>query len=285
MYEAKASGRNAHRFYSPGRDDALERLSTANRLRKAVQHGEGFVLHYQPIVALDSGAMVGAEALIRWEDADRGLVAPDTFIPLAERTGLIGAISDWVIADACRQASAWERDGHDLYVSINLPPSFCDHAGARRLVGSVDAAGIRPERLMIEVTESALMLSESKSVERGLAQLRGHGLQLAIDDFGTGHSSLRRLSQSWVSVLKIDRSFVQDLPASRHSRLLVTSMLQLAHTLGLQAVAEGIETEDQLRFLVDNGCRFGQGYHYSKPVPADEITRLLGGETAGRRAA
>jgi diguanylate cyclase (GGDEF)-like protein/PAS domain S-box-containing protein len=285
MYQAKASGRNAHRFYSPGRDDALERLSTANRLRKAVQHGDGFVLHYQPIVSLDSGAMMGVEALIRWEDAERGLVSPDTFIPLAERTGLIGAISDWVIADACRQASAWATDGHDLYVSINLPPSFCDQAGTRRLINSVDAAGIRPDRVMIEITESALMLSESKSVERGLGQLRAHGLQLAIDDFGTGHSSLRRLSQSWVSVLKIDRSFIQDLPGSRHARLLVTSMLQLAHTLGLQAVAEGIETEDQLRFLVDNGCRFGQGYLYSKPVPAGEISRLLRSDAPGVRDA
>jgi diguanylate cyclase (GGDEF)-like protein len=285
MYQAKASGRNAHRFYSPGRDDALERLSTANRLRKTVQDGVGFVLHYQPILALDSGAMIGVEALIRWEDAERGLVSPDTFIPLAERTGLIGAISDWVIADACRQALIWERDGHDLYVSINLPPSFCDHAGTRRLINAVDAVGIRPERVMIEITESALMLSESKSVERGLGQLRAHGLQLAIDDFGTGHSSLRRLSQSWVSVLKIDRSFIHDLPESRHARLLVTSMLQLAHTLGLQAVAEGIETEEQLRFLVDNGCRFGQGYLYSKPVPADEITRLLRSDQPGVRDA
>jgi diguanylate cyclase (GGDEF)-like protein len=275
MYQAKASGRNAHRFYSPGTDDALERLSTANRLRKAVQQGVGFVLHYQPIVALDSGVMVGVEALIRWEDEERGLVAPDRFIPLAERTGLIGAISDWVIADACRQAAAWAKVGHDLYVSINLPPSFCDQAGTARLIGAVEAVGIRPDRVMIEVTESALMLSESRSVQRGLGQLRAHGLQLAIDDFGTGHSSLRRLSQPWVSVLKIDRSFVQDLPASRHASLLVTSMLQLAQTLGLQAVAEGIETDEQLRFLVDSGCRFGQGYLYSRPVPANEISRLL----------
>ena len=275
MYQAKASGRNAHRFYSPGTDDALERLSTANRLRKAVQQGVGFVLHYQPIVALDSGVMVGVEALIRWEDEERGLVAPDRFIPLAERTGLIGAISDWVIADACRQAAAWAKVGHDLYVSINLPPSFCDQAGTARLIGAVEAVRIRPDRVMIEVTESALMLSESRSVQRGLGQLRAHGLQVAIDDFGTGHSSLRRLSQPWVSVLKIDRSFVQDLPASRHASLLVTSMLQLAQTLGLQAVAEGIETDEQLRFLVDSGCRFGQGYLYSRPVPANEISRLL----------
>jgi len=129
------------------------------------------------------------------------------------------------------------------------------------------------------------MLSESRSVQRGLGQLRAHGLQLAIDDFGTGHSSLRRLSQPWVSVLKIDRSFVQDLPASRHASLLVTSMLQLAQTLGLQAVAEGIETDEQLRFLVDSGCRFGQGYLYSRPVPADEISRLLERDAPGLRDA
>jgi diguanylate cyclase (GGDEF)-like protein len=285
MYQAKASGRNAYRFYSPGTDDALERLSTANRLRKAVQQGVGFVLHYQPIVALDSGVMVGVEALIRWEDEERGLVAPDRFIPLAERTGLIGAISDWVIADACRQTATWANVGHDLYVSINLPPSFCDQAGTARLIGAVEAVGIRPDRVMIEVTESALMLSESRSVQRGLGQLRAHGLQVAIDDFGTGHSSLRRLSQPWVSVLKIDRSFVQDLPASRHASLLVTSMLQLAQTLGLQAVAEGIETDEQLRFLVDSGCRFGQGYLYSRPVPADEISRLLERDAPGLRDA
>jgi diguanylate cyclase (GGDEF)-like protein/PAS domain S-box-containing protein len=286
MYEAKAAGRNGHRLYMVDRDNALERLSMASRLRRTVERGHGFVLEYQPLVELETATVVGVEALLRWEDGEHGRVMPGEFIPLAERTGLISAISDWVIDEACRQASAWQRDGLDIYVSINLPPSYCDTAGLRKLVTAAEAHQLNPDRLMLEITESAMMTNASRQTERALAQLRADGLRLAIDDFGTGHSSLGRLSQSWVSMLKIDRSFIDDLPESEHAGLLVTSMVQLAHTLGLEAVAEGIETDEQRQFLLDHGCRLGQGYYYSRPVPAEEISRLCEGDgLRGRRAA
>jgi diguanylate cyclase (GGDEF)-like protein/PAS domain S-box-containing protein len=274
MYTAKAAGRDGHRLYALDADTALEQLSMAGRLRKALDRGHGLVLHFQPLVKLDTGEIVGVEALVRWKDGKRGLVPPSTLIPLAERVGLIDSISDWVIDRACRQAALWQRQELDLYVSINLPPSYCDPTGMRRVLSALDAHKLKPDRVVIEVTESAVMADTSRSVERILVELRGRGLRLAIDDFGTGHSSLGRLNQTWVSMLKIDRSFVQDLPAGDHARVLVPSIIQLAQTLGLDPVAEGVETEEQRYFLVTHGCRLGQGFYFSRPVPADQIAEL-----------
>ena len=278
MYAAKESGRDGHKLYDLGGDTALEQISMAGRLRRAVERGRGLVLHYQPLVKLETGEIVGVEALVRLEDGKRGLVPPGEFIPLAERIGLIGSISDWVIQEACRQASLWQKQELDLYVSINLPPSYCDPTGMRHVLSTVDAFGLNPDRVMIEITESAVMADSRRQVERTLAELRKRGLKLAIDDFGNGYSSLGRLNQNWVSMLKIDRSFVQDLPESEHAGRLVTSIIQLAHTLRLEPVAEGIETEAQRRFLVERGCQFGQGFYFSRPVPAREIETLYFGD-------
>ncbi len=199
MYTVKQSGRDGHSLYVLGTDTSLEEISKASRLRKTLDRGNGLVLHYQPLVNLESGEFVGAEALIRWQDGDRGLIPPDDFIPLAERIGLIGSISDWVIGEACRQASAWRDQGVNLYVSINLPPSYCQPTGMNYLLSSARAAGVELDRLVIEVTESALIPDAQQTMEPTLAEMRKRGLKLAIDDFGTGYSSLGRLNQSWVS--------------------------------------------------------------------------------------
>ncbi|MGZ4371761.1 MAG: putative bifunctional diguanylate cyclase/phosphodiesterase, partial [Gaiellaceae bacterium] len=271
MYSAKDSGRDAYARYSDGTNTALEQISVAGRLRKSVESGRGLVLHYQPLLNLETAEIVGVEALVRWQDGSRGLVPPDEFIPLAEQIGLIGSLSDWVIGEACRQASVWQDQGMDFYISINVPPSYCEPTGMAHLAAAASAAGIGLERIMIEVTESALAPGRRGRLEETLADMHRQGLKLAIDDFGTGYSSLGRLNQSWVHMLKIDRSFVQELSESEHARNIVASVVQLAHTLGLEPLAEGVETEGQRRFLVAHGCRYGQGFLFSRPLPTEEL--------------
>ena len=283
MYAVKDSGRDGYARYSHGGGSALEQISTAARLRKSVESGRGLVLHYQPLMNLETAEVVGVEALVRWQDGDRGLVQPDEFIPLAEQVGLIGSLSDWVVAEACRQASAWQKEGMDFYVSINVPPSYCQPTGMAHLAAAATAAGIGLDNLMIEVTESALAPDKRRHLEDTLTEMRSQGLRLAIDDFGTGYSSLGRLNQTWVNMLKIDRSFVQELPESDHACNLVSSVVRLAHSLGLEPLAEGVETEEQRRFLVDNGCRYGQGFLFSRPLPTDQIKPFYDGEQRNQR--
>jgi diguanylate cyclase (GGDEF)-like protein/PAS domain S-box-containing protein len=283
MYSVKDSGRDGYARYDRGGDTALEQISKAARLRKSVESGRGLVLHYQPLLNLETAEVVGVEALVRWQDGDRGLVQPDEFIPLAEQVGLIGSLSDWVVAEACRQASVWQKEGMDFYVSINVPPSYCQPTGMAHLAAAASAAGIGLDTLMIEVTESALAPDKRRHLEDTLAEMRSQGLRLAIDDFGTGYSSLGRLNHTWVNMLKIDRSFVQELGDSEHARSLVSSVVQLAHSLGLEPLAEGVETEEQRRFLVDNGCRYGQGFLFSRPLPTDQLKSFYDREQRGQR--
>jgi diguanylate cyclase (GGDEF)-like protein/PAS domain S-box-containing protein len=284
MYRAKDAGRDCHALYAVDRDDALAQLSMAGRLRTAIERGEGLVLHYQPLVQLRSGEIVGTEALIRWQDGER-LVPPADFLPLAERTGLMAPLSDWVIAEACRQARQWRDRRVDLYVSINLPPSFWQPTAMRHVLATIESFGLNPNRLMIEITESAMMLESRATMEPVLAELHERGLRLAIDDFGSGHSSLSRLNEMRVSTLKIDRSFVQGLPHDRNSAVLVSSIIQLARNLGLEPLAEGIETEEQRGFFLEHGCELGQGFHFSRPVRAKEIETLYRASRASESAA
>ena len=273
LFQAKAAGRDGQRRFTRPSDDALEQLAMTGRLRRAIEDGR-LVLHYQPLVDLATGAVVGVEALVRWQDGNR-LVMPGSFIPLAERTGLIGPMSKWVIAEACRQNRAWRDAGIDLYVSVNLPPTFWEPAAMGEVVETIESYGLPPDRMMIEITESAYMNAPQRN-EPVLDEIRGCGLRLAIDDFGTGESSLGRLTQMAVTTLKIDRSFVADLPGD-HARVLVSTMIKMADGLGLQPLAEGIETEEQRAFLLEQGCPLGQGYLFSKPVPAEDIERILRG--------
>jgi EAL domain-containing protein (putative c-di-GMP-specific phosphodiesterase class I) len=232
------------------------------------------VLHYQPLVDLETCAIVGVEALVRWQDGTR-LVMPGDFIPLAERTGLIGPMSKWVITEACRQNRAWRDAGIDLYVSVNLPPAFWEPVAMGEVVETIESYGLPPDRMMIEITESAFMNAPHRN-EPVLAEINGRGLRVAIDDFGTGHSSLARLAQMAVTTLKIDRSFVANL-GKEQGRVMVTTMVGLARGLGLQPLAEGIETEEQRAFLLAQGCPLGQGYLFSKPAPAEAIEHLVRG--------
>jgi diguanylate cyclase len=271
MYAVKDAGRDGYARYSRGGRSALEQISTAGRLRKSIESGRGLALHYQPLMNLETAEVVGVEALVRWQDGSRGLVQPDELIPLAEQVGLIGLLSDCVVAEACRQAAACQRDGMDFYVSINVPPSYCQPTGMAHLATAANDAGIDLGKLMIEVTESALAPDKRGNLEDTLSDMREQGLRLAIDDFGTGHSSLGRLNQTWVNMLKIDRSFVMELGESEQARNLVSSIVQLANRLDLEPLAEGVETEEHRRFLVHHGCRYGRGFLFSRPLATDEI--------------
>ena len=284
MYRAKDAGRDCHALYAVDKDDALAQLSMAGRLRTAIEREDGLVLHYQPLVDLRSGSIVGAEALIRWQDGER-LVPPGDFLPLAERTGLMGTLSDWVVGEACRQAKIWRDRRLDLYVSINLPPSFWQPTAMRHVLATIESFGLNPDRLMIEITESAMMVESRANMEPVLAELHERGLRLAIDDFGSGHSSLSRLNQMRVSTLKIDRSFVQDLPHDESAAVLVTSIIQLARNLGLDPLAEGIETEEQRDFFLAHGCELGQGFHFSRPVKPAELETLYRASRTAESAA
>jgi diguanylate cyclase (GGDEF)-like protein/PAS domain S-box-containing protein len=264
-----------------------ERLSLVTRLRKAIDRGE-FVLHYQPIIDLPSaleGAstsnghalrdhIVGVEALIRWQDPERGLVPPGDFIPVAEDVGLIQPIADWVVGEACRQTRAWLESGWTLNVGLNLSPrQLREPELPQRITDDAARAGIDPERLVIEITETAAM-TDWERTEGILCDLRANGFRLAIDDFGAGHSSLARLGALPADSLKIDRSFVAGLPDNQTSAMMVTAIVQLAENLGMEPFAEGIETEEQLRFLVAAGCRRGQGFLFSRAVPGAALASL-----------
>ena len=257
MYRAKQAERLAQRpaFFSSV--DAADQLATVSRLRHA----------------LDRGRMVGVEALIRWNDGERGLVGPDSFVPLAERAGMIGPISDWVVESACAQVAQWRRAGIDLYASVNMPALMWRPAEIQRVLAAIRTADIPADRLMIEITESAA-IARPGSLEPVMADLHERGVRVAIDDFGTGHSSLERLSQMRVTTLKIDRSFVAAVPEDRRVSLLVATIVQLARNLGLEPLAEGVETEAQRRFLVEHGCMLGQGFYFSHAVPAEQIVEL-----------
>jgi EAL domain-containing protein (putative c-di-GMP-specific phosphodiesterase class I) len=200
---------------------------------------------------------------------------PGDFIPLAERTGLIGPLSKWVIAEACRQNREWRDAGIDLYVSVNLPATFWEPAAMGEVVATIESYGLPLDRMMIEITESAVMNAPLRN-EPVLAEIQGRGLRLAIDDFGTGYSSLSRLTQMPATTLKIDRAFVADLTRENAGGV-VSAMIRMAEASGLQPVAEGIETEEQRAFLLELGCPMGQGYLFSKPVPAEAIARILRG--------
>ncbi len=275
MYRAKQAGREAGRnaVRTPG--EAGDRLATAGRLRGALDRGE-LVLHYQPIIELDTGEIAGVEALIRWNDPERGLLLPAEFIPVAERTGVIGGISDWVVETACAQERAWRAAGLDLFVSVNMPPILWRPKSMRRVIETIESFGLDPSRLMIEITETAAT-ADPAGVEPLLADLKNSGLKLAIDDFGTGHSSLARLNDISVTTVKIDRSFVAGLPSDPSSVAVVESVIELSRNLGLTPLAEGIETEGQRSFLHRHGCTLGQGFLFSRAVPAAEIEPLVRG--------
>jgi diguanylate cyclase (GGDEF)-like protein/PAS domain S-box-containing protein len=272
MYAGK--GRGPVALYAHDSGDSRGRLSMTRRLRHALAQGE-FELHYQPVVALADGAPVGVEALLRWRDPERGLVAPLEFLPVAEETGLIEPIGEWVVGALCRQARAWLDDGIEPELSFNVS---LRQLRPERFAATVDSAlrgyRLEPGRFTAEITESALM-REPARVERALGELNELGIRLAIDDFGAGYSSLGRLQEMPFDVLKIDRSFLRQLPDSATAAAVVGTIVQLAAALGMETVAEGVETEEQRALLLARGCRLSQGYLFGRPMPASELTALF----------
>ena len=276
MYRAKTAGRNSFRFVSGETDAANQsRLAMGSELRHAQQRGE-FLLHYQAILSIDGRRLLGAEALIRWRrPGNKQLVSPDAFIPLAEENGAIIGIGSWVLRDACSAAMSWRCHGLNLSVSVNVSPRQFTQAGlAREIRGVLAEVGLPPELLVIELTESSVM-ADVVIAERIMKELKEVGVSIAIDDFGTGYSSLGYLSRFPVDRLKIDQSFVQEIGGTTHADEIVNAIISMADSLGLGTVAEGVETEDQRRFLEECGCREGQGYLFSRPMPAESFVSFL----------
>jgi diguanylate cyclase (GGDEF)-like protein/PAS domain S-box-containing protein len=276
MYRAKEEGSNTYRFYTAGMNArSRELLLLEGGLRQALEQNE-FIVYYQPQFDLLSGELVGSEALLRWQHPQLGMISPLDFIPMAEETGLIVAIGNWVLKSACLQNQLWqERAGRPLQVAVNMSARQFRHAD---LLQEVDAAlqgsGLSPELLELEITESILMADVEQAIEV-MRQLTGQGIHFAIDDFGTGYSSLNYLRRFPIANLKIDRSFVQDVTTDPNAAAIAQSIVMLAHNLNLQVVAEGVETSEQADFLRSAGCNLVQGFLFGRPVPAAEFERLF----------
>ena len=280
MYQSKGRGRAASTVFAQVAQNPLERLSLPARLRRAIAEDQ-LALHYQPIVELQSGRLASMEALLRWNDPDRGLVYPDEFIPAAEEMSLLEPIGDWVIGAIARQLLDWREQGLSPHVSFNVSPRQLhrpDFAG--ELTARLEELQIDPAWLTMELTESAT-LREPERIGPILRELNESGLRLAIDDFGAGWSSLARLRLLPVHILKIDRSFLREIPEDPEAGAIVDAVIALADALGMDTVAEGVETRVQALFLAAQGCRLAQGRWFGDPVPAAELTAALKAATSG----
>jgi diguanylate cyclase (GGDEF)-like protein len=276
MYRAKELGRNSYEFYSGEMNTkSQEKLTLQDGLREAIARNE-LMLLYQPQVDLRSGQITGVEALIRWQHPELGMVSPVTFIPLAEETGLIVPIGEWVLRTACRQNKAWQDAGtRPIIVSVNVSArQFKEGNLVERVARALRETGLEARYLELELTESLIMQNLQLAVAT-MRDLQAMGVWLSIDDFGTGYSSLSALKSFPIVRLKIDRSFVRDIPGDEDDKAITTAMISLGHKLNLKVVAEGVETDGQLAFLRDNECDEMQGYHFSRPVPVAEIENLL----------
>ena len=276
MYRAKEKGRNNYQFFTSEMNTrALERLSLEGALRTALKRNE-FLLHYQPQVDMQSGKIIGLEALVRWQHPEQGLIPPGVFIPVAEDSGLIVQLGEWVLKEACTQHSRWMNEGlPPVSISVNLSGrQFVRQDLLGMVQRIITDTGIEPRYLELELTESTIMEHVNDTIETLLA-LRKLGVHLSIDDFGTGYSSMAYLKRFTIDKLKIDQSFVRDLAIDSDDAAIVTATIAMAHALKLTVIAEGVETEQQLQFLKDNGCEQMQGYYFSRPVPAGEATELL----------
>jgi len=279
MYQAKET-RAGTAVYDPEQDLNDEaRLTLAGELRRAI-HNEELVLHFQPKAELATGQIVGVEALVRWQHPERGFIPPNEFVPIAERTGLIKQLSRYVLARALRQCSEWRDSGLDLHVAVNLTiPDLLDLELPDLIETLLHETGVRPDQLELEITETTI-LADPFRVAQVLARLNEMGLRLAIDDFGTGYSSLAYLRRLPVHTIKIDRSFVMDMCENASDATIVRSTIDLGRNLGLEVVAEGVETQEAFDALRGLGCTLAQGYLISRPVPAAELAQLLADRAA-----
>jgi EAL domain-containing protein (putative c-di-GMP-specific phosphodiesterase class I) len=276
MYQGKKRGNNTYQFFSEDMNArTVERQTIEGDLRGALKRQE-FVLHYQPKINLQTGEITGAEALIRWMHPDRGLVSPLQFIPIAEESGLILSIGQWVLGEACRQAKEWIDAGLPATpVSVNVSSvEFRSDTFLDSLRAVLKDSGLNPCYLELELTESVLMQHAEASAS-ALSGLKSIGVRLAVDDFGTGYSSLSYLKRFPIDSLKIDQSFVNDIITDADNATIVTAVISMAKSLRQRVIAEGVETEEQVAFLQAHACDEAQGYYFSKPVIAQEFAKLL----------
>lgn len=280
LYGAKEEGRSTYRFFDLAMDEQLrDRKALERALRRALAE-EAFELHYQPLYTVRDRTLFGFEALIRWNDAERGFVSPGSFIPVAEEVGLIQPIGEWVLRTACRAASHWPEP---LSVAVNVSPiQFRDRSLPKKVAEALDAAGLAPGRLELEVTESVLM-QDTDSALGTLAALRALGVRISMDDFGTGYSSLSYLRKFPFDKIKIDRAFVSELDRNPDDAAIVRAVVAMGRSLGMVTLAEGIESAAQLERLCLEGCEQAQGYHLGRPMPEARVRQLLreGPEAAG----
>jgi EAL domain-containing protein (putative c-di-GMP-specific phosphodiesterase class I) len=281
MYYAKEKRLNHYRFFTPEMNvQAFDYLMMQNHLRRALERRE-FQLNYQPQVDLKTGSVVGAEALIRWRHPELGLISPARFIPIAEERGLIVPISEWVLHEACQQSRRWQGSGlAPLPVAVNLSAA---HFRQENLQETVEYAlqhnNLAPHLLELEITEG-MVVQDAEDVVLMLNELKAMGIRLAVDDFGTGYSSLSYLKRFPLDKLKVDRSFVRDITLNEQDAEITRAIISMAHGLGLKVVAEGVETQDQLKFLRWQKCDDMQGFYFSRPLLTDDFERLV---ASGRR--
>jgi EAL domain-containing protein (putative c-di-GMP-specific phosphodiesterase class I) len=276
MYLAKEDGKNGFRFFTREiKTPSIERLMLETALRHALQRNE-FALHYQPKVDMASGQITGVEALLRWTHPDLGVLPPGQFIPLAEEIGLIVPIGRWVLKEACVQNMAWQRRGlRPVSMAVNLSPrQFADDNLLQDIDEALAASGMSPVLLQLEVTESMMMRNVPRAI-KVLDAIQSRGIRLAIDDFGTGYSSMSLMKQLPIDTIKIDRSFIRDLPDDSEDRAIAQAIISMGKALGMTVVAEGVETPEQEAFLRSHGCDEMQGFLFSKPLADEQLADLL----------
>jgi EAL domain-containing protein (putative c-di-GMP-specific phosphodiesterase class I) len=283
MYRAKDRGKSRYEMFDDAmRQRAIERLRTENSLHRAIERGE-LRVHYQPMVELATGLVVGVEALVRWQHPERGLMLPAQFIPLAEETGQIVELGEWVLREACMQHRRWMgeyADGEPLRMSVNLSArQLAQPECAADVASALEDTGMAAADLCLEITESVVVQDTEMAIV-ALEALRAQGVQIGIDDFGTGYASLTLLKRIPADLLKVDRSFVSGMGTDRQDTPIVRSVVGLAEALGLAAVAEGVETLEQLTELNGVECRYAQGFHFARPMPPEQLGEIL---AAGRR--
>jgi EAL domain-containing protein (putative c-di-GMP-specific phosphodiesterase class I) len=276
LYQAKDQGRGCFAYFSEDLTlAARERIALESRLRRAIEPGE-LRIFYQPQVDFAEGRIVGAEALVRWQDPIEGLIPPIRFIPIAEETGLIISIGEWVLRETCRQGCEWLNAGlPPITLAVNVSSHQFRRSNICELVEAVlSETGFPAKQLELEITESGLMENQANATDI-LNNLRKQNIRLAIDDFGTGYSSLAYLKNFPLDLLKIDKSFIDDIPFHQDDMEIAATIIAMGHILGFKVLAEGVETAEQLAFLQEKGCDFYQGYIKSKPIPAEEFAELL----------
>jgi EAL domain-containing protein (putative c-di-GMP-specific phosphodiesterase class I) len=274
MYRAKDRGRNLVHEAAGLDDRAVDRVSLETDLRHAVERFE-LIVHYQPRIDLLSGTIVGAEALVRWAHPLHGLLPPDDFIPLAEEAGLIGTLGEWVLRHSCEQGAQWQRLTPDFTMAVNVSArQFENNKLPTVVAAALRASRLEPDCLELELTES-LALQDPDHVAAILREVRDMGVRCSIDDFGTGYSGLHYLDRFPITAIKIDRSFLTPVSSERPGSAIVSAVIALARGLGIEVVAEGVETRDQADFLVGEGCDQAQGYYYGHPLPAAEFEQML----------